>query len=120
MRNPELGYRPVGFIDDDPRKQGARIDRGLEVLGTTRELGRVLDDVEPEEVLIAIPSAPGTLRGKVVSACRDRGVPVRTMPTVFELLQTGGRLCARCARSRSRTSSAASRCGWRSSASATT
>ena len=35
MRNPELGFRPVGFIDDDPRKQGARIDRGLEVLGTT-------------------------------------------------------------------------------------
>jgi FlaA1/EpsC-like NDP-sugar epimerase len=92
MRNPELGFRPVGFIDDDPRKQGARIDRGLEVLGTTRELGRVLDDVEPAEVLIAIPSAPGSLRGKVVAACRDRGVPVRTMPTVFELLQTGGRL----------------------------
>src|ERR1700710_1909042 len=92
MRNPELGYRPVGFIDDDPRKQGARVDRGLEVLGTTRDLGRVLDDVEPAEVLIAIPSAPGALRGKVVSACRDRGVPVRTMPTVFELLQTGGRL----------------------------
>ena len=28
LRNPELGYRPVGFVDDDPRKQGARIDRG--------------------------------------------------------------------------------------------
>src|SRR4051794_35804631 len=92
MRNPELGYRPVGFVDDDPRKQGARLDRGLEVLGTTRELGRVLDDVEPAEVLIAIPSAPGALRAKVVAACRERGVPVRTMPTVFELLQTGGRL----------------------------
>ena len=39
MRNPELGYRPVGFIDDDPRKQGARIDRGLSVLGTTEQLG---------------------------------------------------------------------------------
>src|SRR5918997_569361 len=50
--------------------------RGLEVLGTTRELGRVLDDVEPAEVLIAIPSAPGALRAKVVAACRDRGVPV--------------------------------------------
>src|SRR3954463_8291319 len=92
MRNPELGFRPVGFIDDDPRKQGARVDRGLEVLGPTRELGRVLDDVEPSEVLIAIPSAPGALRAKVVAACRERGVPVRTMPTVFELLQTGGRL----------------------------
>src|SRR5215203_3451743 len=92
MRNPELGMRPVGFIDDDPRKQGARIDRGLEVLGGTNELGRVLDDVEPQEVLIAIPSAPGTMRARVVAACRERGVPVRTMPTVFELLQTGGRL----------------------------
>ena len=32
------------------------------------------------------------MRAKVVAACRERGVPVRTMPTVFELLQTGGRL----------------------------
>ena len=92
MRNPELGYRPVGFIDDDPRKEHARVDRGLEVLGTTDQLGHVLDDVEPDEVLIAIPSAPGMMRAKVVAACRERGVPVRTMPTVFELLQTGGRL----------------------------
>ena len=89
---PRLGYRPVGFIDDDPRKRRARIDRGLSVLGTTEDLPRVLDDVEPDEVLIAVPSAPGTMRARVVMACRDRGVPVRTMPTVFELLRTGGRL----------------------------
>jgi FlaA1/EpsC-like NDP-sugar epimerase len=92
LRNPDLGYRPVGFIDDDERKRGARIDRGIEVLGTTIELPRVLDDVEPDEVLIAIPSASGTLRASVVRACRDRGVPVRTMPTVFELLQNGSQL----------------------------
>ena len=30
MRNPELGYRPIGFVDDDPRKQGMRVDRGLD------------------------------------------------------------------------------------------
>jgi FlaA1/EpsC-like NDP-sugar epimerase len=92
LRNPDLGFRPVGFVDDDERKQRARIDRGLEVLGTTYELGRVLEDVEPDEVLIAIPSAPGTTRARVVSACRARGVPVRTMPTVFELLQNGSQL----------------------------
>ena len=91
LRNPDLNLRPVGFVDDDPRKQGVRVDRGLDVLGTTSELARVLEDVEPDEVLIAIPSAPGTLRARVVRACRDRGVAVRTMPTVFELLQTGGR-----------------------------
>ena len=92
LRNPDLGLRPVGFVDDDERKQHARIDRGLEVLGTSYDLPRVLEDVEPDEVLIAIPSAPGTLRGRVVSACRARGVPVRTMPTVFELLQNGAQL----------------------------
>jgi FlaA1/EpsC-like NDP-sugar epimerase len=92
LRNPDLGFWPVGFVDDDERKQGVRVDRGLEVLGSTYELGRVLDDVEPDEVLIAIPSAPGTLRARVVSACRTRGVPVRTMPTVFELLQNGSQL----------------------------
>jgi FlaA1/EpsC-like NDP-sugar epimerase len=32
------------------------------------------------------------MRARVVRACRERGVPVRTMPTVFELLQNGGRL----------------------------
>jgi FlaA1/EpsC-like NDP-sugar epimerase len=92
LRNPDLGYRPVGFVDDDERKQRARIDSGIEVLGTTLDLPRVLDDVEPDEVLIAIPSAPGTLRAAVVGACRERGVPVRTMPTVFELLQNGSQL----------------------------
>src|SRR4051812_25572281 len=91
LRNPGLGYRPVGFVDDDPRKRRARIDR-VEVLGTTEDLPRVLEDVEPDEVLIAVPSAPGTMRARVVRACRARGVPVRTMPTVFELLQNGGRL----------------------------
>jgi FlaA1/EpsC-like NDP-sugar epimerase len=92
LRNPGLGYRPVGFVDDDPRKRGVRVDRGLKVFGTTDELPRILEDVEPDEVLIAIPSAPGAVRGKVVAACRARGVPVRTLPTVFELLQTGGRM----------------------------
>jgi FlaA1/EpsC-like NDP-sugar epimerase len=91
VRNPQLRLRPVGFVDDDPRKQGTKDEHGLKVLGTTssEDLARVLDEVEPDEVVIAIPSAPGTLRARVVTACRKRGIPVRTTPTVFELLQHG-------------------------------
>jgi FlaA1/EpsC-like NDP-sugar epimerase len=90
MRNPQLRLRPIGFLDDDPRKVGIKDEHGLKVLGnTTTDLIRVLDEVEPDEVLIAIPSAPGTLRGRVVIACRERGIPVRTTPTVFELLRDG-------------------------------
>jgi FlaA1/EpsC-like NDP-sugar epimerase len=91
IRNPELRLRPVGFVDDDPRKQGIKDEYGLRVLGTTAtpDLAKVLDEVEPDEVVIAIPSAPGTLRARVVAACRDREIPVRTTPTVFELLRDG-------------------------------
>jgi FlaA1/EpsC-like NDP-sugar epimerase len=89
VRNPGLGLDPVGFVDDDPRKRGVRID-GVRVLGGTADLPRILDEAEPDELTIAIPSAPGQVRAKVVRAARDRGIPVRTLPTVFELLQTGG------------------------------
>ncbi len=88
LRNPQLGLTPVGFVDDDPLKRGTRVD-GVRVLGDTNALKRILDEAEPDEILIAIPSAPGTLRARVVRAARERGVPVRTLPTVFELLQAG-------------------------------
>ena len=84
-RNPQLGLSPVGFVDDDPLKRRLRID-GVRVRGTTRELPQILDEAEPDEVIIAIPSAPGRLRMDVVRACRERGIRVRTLPTTFELL----------------------------------
>ena len=92
VRNRELGLTPVGFLDDDPRKRGLRID-GVRVRGDTeKDLPRILDEVEPDEVIIAIPSAPGSTRARIVRECRTRGIPVRTLPTVFELLQTRGAL----------------------------
>jgi FlaA1/EpsC-like NDP-sugar epimerase len=83
IRNRGLGLAPVGFLDDDPRKRGLRID-GVRVRGSTEgDLSRILDDAEPEEVIIAIPSAPGSTRARIVRECRTRAIPVRTLPTVF-------------------------------------
>ena len=92
MRNRELGLLPIGFLDDDQRKRRLRID-GLRVRGNTEgDLPRILDEAEPDEVIIAIPSAPGSTRARIVRECRARAIPVRTLPTVFELLQTRGAL----------------------------
>jgi FlaA1/EpsC-like NDP-sugar epimerase len=90
-RNPELSTAVIGFVDDDPRKQGMLVG-GYRVHGTIDDLPRVLDDTKPSEVTIAIPSASGILRQKVVTACRERSIPVRTLPTTFELLSRGSNL----------------------------
>jgi len=92
VRNRGLGLAPVGFLDDDPLKRRLRID-GVRVRGNTEaDLPRILDEAEPDEMIIAIPSAPGSTRARIVRECRARGIPVRTLPTVFELLQTRGAL----------------------------
>jgi FlaA1/EpsC-like NDP-sugar epimerase len=89
MRNPQLRLNPVGFVDDDPLKHNLRFE-GIRVLGGTDDLGRILDEAEPDEITIAIPSASGQMRARIVRAGRERGIPVRTLPTVFELLQRSG------------------------------
>jgi FlaA1/EpsC-like NDP-sugar epimerase len=91
QHNPDIGVTAIGFVDDDPRKRGMRM-LGLKVLGSTKQIEAILDETRPDEVVIAIPSAPGTLRAKVVAACRDREIRVRTLPTVFELLRGGVQL----------------------------
>src|SRR3712207_7530599 len=46
LRNPSLGLAPVGFIDDDPRLRGVRVE-GVKVLGNTDgDLPRVIEDVD--------------------------------------------------------------------------
>src|SRR3954453_5033502 len=90
--NPDLGATAIGFVDDDPRKRGMRMSGGLKVLGSTKQIETILDETQPDEVVIAIPSAPGTLRAKIVAACRERQIPIRTLPTVFELLRGGVQL----------------------------
>jgi FlaA1/EpsC-like NDP-sugar epimerase len=85
LRSPALGYTPIGIVDDDPRKRRLRL-HGIKVIGTTDELPSLLADARPDEVIIAIPTAAGETRASIVAACRDAGVPVKTLPSVHELI----------------------------------
>jgi FlaA1/EpsC-like NDP-sugar epimerase len=84
-RNPQLGYTPIGLVDDDPRKKNIRI-HGVRVLGTTADLPHLLRDNRPDEILIAVPSASGEFRRSVVTTTRELGVPVKTLPGLHELI----------------------------------
>ncbi len=85
QRSRMLRYTPLGFVDDDPRKRNSRI-HGVRVLGTTDELAGILREHKPQELLIAIPSASGELRGRIVETAQAAKVPVKTLPGLYELI----------------------------------
>jgi FlaA1/EpsC-like NDP-sugar epimerase len=87
-RNPSLLYTPVGLIDDDPRKRRLRV-QGVQVLGTREDLPRLLADAPVDEVIIAMPSAPGWARQEIAERCAEAGVPCTTLPGLPELISGG-------------------------------
>jgi FlaA1/EpsC-like NDP-sugar epimerase len=84
-RNAHLGMIPVGFLDDERIKLGKQI-YGVPVIGTTQSLAKVAQERRIDEVIIAMPTAPGTVLRAVAEQCRLAGIVSRTMPGVFELL----------------------------------
>lgn len=84
-RNPHLRMTPVGFLDDERYKQGKQI-YGVPVLGSTKSLAKVVQDRRIDDVVIAMPTAPGKALRAIAEQCRHLGVASRTMPGVFELL----------------------------------
>ncbi|WP_322806902.1 nucleoside-diphosphate sugar epimerase/dehydratase [Thermanaerothrix sp.] len=89
QKNPQLNLQPIGFLDDNPAKQKQQI-HGVPVVGTLSELPQVLERYKVDEVVIAIPSAPGRVVRVVADIARLKGVPFRTMPGIYELL--GGKV----------------------------
>jgi FlaA1/EpsC-like NDP-sugar epimerase len=85
QRNPNSNLQPVCFVDDDPVKQRQEI-HGVPVTGALTNLAQVVESRNIDEVIIAIPSAPGLVVRKVAEICRIKNIPFRTMPSIHELI----------------------------------
>ncbi len=89
QKSSQLNLIPIGFLDDDPAKQNHQI-YGVSVIGKINKLSNILDNQQVDEVIIAIPSAPGNIIRLVNDACRQKGIASRTMPGIYELI--GGKV----------------------------
>ena len=89
QRSSQLNLTPVAFLDDDPAKQKQEI-YGVPVIGPISDLEDAVAAHHVDEVIIAIPSAPGRVVRRVADICRARGVSSRTMPGIYELI--GGKI----------------------------
>ena len=89
QKNPQLHLVPICFVDDNSSKHNQRI-HDVPVEGMLKDIGRLVDGRRINEVIIAIPSAPGQVVREVIESCRQKGVPFRTMPGLYELI--GGKI----------------------------
>lgn len=79
------GYELVGFVDDDGRKHGTRVN-DTEVLGGTDDLECIARRRKAQEIIIAIPSAKPERLRELVEECEETGIPFKVLPGINEVL----------------------------------
>ncbi len=90
QNSPGLNYQPIGYLDDDPRKQKRRM-HGLRVFGPLSNLERDIRAHSVDAVAIAMPRLAGPTIRAIVATCQAAGVPVRIVPGVERWVNGGHR-----------------------------
>ena len=85
LSHPQLGLNPIGFVDDDRSKHGHRLC-DLPVHGALSAIKDLVLRYDVEEVIIAMPRAPGAVVREVVRAAMEAGVKTRTVPGIFDII----------------------------------
>ncbi|MCW1311252.1 MAG: polysaccharide biosynthesis protein [Candidatus Parvarchaeota archaeon] len=85
LSHPELNYKIVGFLDDDPRKKRTTI-HGYPVIAQIDRLPFILREYEIDVVIFAIPTAPGELLQKVISLTSNSNVEIKKLPAIWEIV----------------------------------
>jgi FlaA1/EpsC-like NDP-sugar epimerase len=85
IRQKNSEYLPIGFLDDDYAKIKNKI-HGVSVLAPISRMEKIIKDYSVEEVIIAMPSAPGTVRKEVAVRARELGVNCKTLPSLYEVI----------------------------------
>ena len=83
----DLNIEVKGFIDDDPLKVGRTILQGHKVLGTTKDLPRLVDSLEIDHVVITMSQASRQDIKRIVEICEDIPIKVRIIAGLYELLE---------------------------------
>ena len=85
---PELGYRVIGIVDNEPVAGGAGSSfQGVPIIGNLRSLPEVIRESGANEVIISDPNVPGeALFDVMIQTGRRRGVEFRIAPTLLNCL----------------------------------
>jgi FlaA1/EpsC-like NDP-sugar epimerase len=81
---PDLGLRPVGFLDDDRDKVGSVVN-GVPVVGTTDQLPQLCARYGAQQILITMASAPGDTIRRISRLAEEAAMPAKIIPGLYEI-----------------------------------
>ncbi len=87
LDSPQLGLKPVGFLDKDPLA-GTGTGSDLPVLGASWDLEAVVREHGVEQVIISFSTAPDDVLLRLVRHCHELGVAVAMVPRLYERTTT--------------------------------
>ncbi len=88
MHSPRLNdYKPVALIDDDELKHGITI-HGVKVYSPIDAIGEVARKHRAEAIILALPAASTSQLYRIQKLCRDTGLPLKTTPDIWSILQS--------------------------------
>lgn len=79
LRNPHLGYQPIGFLDDNRRLYGGKV-QGIPVLGGIEQLQTLVYSLQIELIIIAVNSATEPQMRRIVEQCEHCQIPFHILP----------------------------------------
>jgi len=84
LARPELGYRSVGFVDDDPKKQENDIGP-FKALGGTAALPAILRNEAVDQVIVSLPWVSHRKILNIISDSERQGVRARFVPDLLQM-----------------------------------
>lgn len=85
LRERGARFTPVALVDDKPAKKGSEI-HGIRVRGQCAQIPALIEALEIESILIAVPSATDHEMRRIVEICEGTGLPFLTLPSVQDML----------------------------------
>ena len=86
LSEPEMGLRPVGFVDFDDAPSTPASRRNSPLLGSPAELGRIAEETGARHVVLAFVAEPDTVLIPLIRECERRHIEISLVPRLFESL----------------------------------
>ncbi len=85
QRHSELKSIPVAVIDDDAKKQNAKI-HGTPIVGDRTHIKEAAEEHSIDEIIVALPSVPKDELKGILKICKETKCKLKTLPGMYEII----------------------------------